>query len=548
MTAAVPVRAAYRPRATTTFFDRAARARAGLFTVAFFAYTAIGNGVVIGRHVLDPYSDAVARLAHAYMVFYGGPGKLTAIGFVWPPLMTLVMLPFAVIAPLATGLTGMVLMSALFGAYLLVALERVLEVFDVPFVLRVVLAALFGLNPLIVYYASNGMSEVVYLAVLVAGVDGFLRWARHFDSKQLARSGIILALGVITRYEVIFWVAVIAALVFLLPEAWWHGREAVEGSLVAFLAPTVYTVAVWSLFNWMILGNPLYWIRAESSQTFTVSSQRMGLLHGVRAMTELTWQICAPLLVVTIALVVVAVWRRSLMSAGIAAMAAMNAMLTLFLLGRTGSSHVLQLRYNMRGMPFAVIGAGWLWYVLRDKPVLKWLAGAGTAVLLVAAIPIAAVTMDRYPLQFTEQAFIRALVTGESQEGARSVGVPVPMGEGPERAAADWIKAHVRTNRAVLTDDAQAFHVMLLTGKPSLFLDRIKVGDVRWKQALEVPPPSVQYLLVSPARPGDLAVTRFPPAATTGEPGWRLAYRNDRYVLWDISSARAGVRDVPAPG
>jgi hypothetical protein len=521
-------------RAAAIAADRTQLARTLLFTAAFGGYAAIGQTVVLGRHVLDPYSDAVARLAHAFFVFYGSPGKLTALGFVWPPLMTAVLLPFAAIRPLATSLTGMVVMSAFFGAYLLVSLDRLLAVLGLPAPVRLLFVVLFGCNPMIVYYASNGMSEVVYLAVLVAGVEGFLRWALDFEPKHLARAGTILALGVVTRYEVIFWVGVIAALIYLLPDAWWHGREAVEGSLIAFLAPTVYAVGVWALFNWIILGDPLYWVHAESDETFTHTVARLAPADAMRAVVSMNWRLYAPVVGILGALMIVGVFKRTLLTWGIAAMIAMNGLITFALLSLTGSSHVLQLRYNMRGMPFAVIGAGWLWHVVRASRPGRWLVVVGTTALLVASLPITASAMSHYPRQFTEQAFLRALTTGRSQEGTRSIGVPVAIGNQPEHDAADWIEQHVRGDHVILTDDAQSFHVILLTGHPGLFFDRIDYGDTRWHRVLEHPFGKVRYLLVARPRGGDLVTVRYPQAVAAGRPGWHKAFQNERWIVWRI--------------
>src|SRR5450755_1488328 len=90
------------------------RPRLTLFLASFIVYAAIGYKVVVLQHVVVP--DGWARLAHAYFVFHNHPPKLAAIGFIWPPLMTLVFLPLAWITPLATSLAALPLTSAFFGA------------------------------------------------------------------------------------------------------------------------------------------------------------------------------------------------------------------------------------------------------------------------------------------------------------------------------------------------------------------------------------------------------------------------------------------------
>ena len=90
------------------------RSQLALFLASFTVYAAIGLKVVVLQHVVVP--DGWARLAHAYFVFYNHPPKLAAIGFIWPPLMTLVFLPIAWISPLSTSLAALPLTSAFFGA------------------------------------------------------------------------------------------------------------------------------------------------------------------------------------------------------------------------------------------------------------------------------------------------------------------------------------------------------------------------------------------------------------------------------------------------
>jgi hypothetical protein len=70
---------------------------------------------------------------------------------------------------------------------------------------------------------------------------------------------------------------------------------------------------------------------------------------------------------------------------------------------------------------------------------------------------------------------------------------------------------------AILTDNAHTYGVMLATGRPDLFLDRIDVSDVRWSQVAAAPRGRVRYLLVNlnPSR-YDLLIERYP-ALRTGD-------------------------------
>src|SRR5688500_1051769 len=79
-----------RRRRQSLLFNRAALESLVLFGVFFAGYAVIGHRVVIEQHVI--VFDGLSRLAHAYFAWYNAPPKLAAIGFEWPPVMTLVFL------------------------------------------------------------------------------------------------------------------------------------------------------------------------------------------------------------------------------------------------------------------------------------------------------------------------------------------------------------------------------------------------------------------------------------------------------------------------
>src|SRR6185503_2670984 len=113
---------------------------------SFAAYAVLGHRVVIEQHVI--VFDGLSRLAHAYFAWYNAPPKLAAIGFEWPPVMTLVFLPAAAIKPLATSFYALTITSATFGAGTLVVLNRTLGLLELRWPLRYPLLLAFGVNPI----------------------------------------------------------------------------------------------------------------------------------------------------------------------------------------------------------------------------------------------------------------------------------------------------------------------------------------------------------------------------------------------------------------
>src|SRR5436305_1321955 len=181
-----------------------------LFVIAAGIYFWIGYTAVVDDSVV--VFDALDRLTRAYMVWHNEPPKLAAIGFAFPPLTTLVYLPFTAIKPLASSLVALPLMSSLFGGWMIVAMNRLLARCSLPSGRRWLLLALFGLNPLVVFYAGNGMSEIVGLALLTASLYCFISWFRTEQPRYLVAAGLAFSMLALLRYSFGIWAVAVALL------------------------------------------------------------------------------------------------------------------------------------------------------------------------------------------------------------------------------------------------------------------------------------------------------------------------------------------------
>ena len=124
---------------------------------------------------------------------------------------------------------------------------------------------------------------------------------------------------------------------------------------------------------------------------------------------------------------------------------------------------------------------------------------------------------------------IGTLTTGRDQS-RRIMGIdPVA-----DRAMADYIGAHVAETDAVLTDDSQTFGVMLSSGRPDLFLDRIDRGDADWLRVAEHPYPKVRYLLVSWTELDALNRMYHHAFTADGGRGLRLVYATRTSKLFQV--------------
>ena len=130
---------------------------------------------------------------------------LAAVGFVWDPLTSVADMVFLLGNHLWPALShndmAGSLVSALAMAGAVYQTSAALREWGVARTPRLTLTAFFALNPMILYYGGNGMSEGLYLFTLIASTRDLLRWMRDGDLRSLAYSAVALGLCYLTRNE-----------------------------------------------------------------------------------------------------------------------------------------------------------------------------------------------------------------------------------------------------------------------------------------------------------------------------------------------------------
>ena len=186
----------------------------------------LGMALWFWRNQLLP-GDAMSRIANGYYVLYSRDPHLAAIGFVWNPLPSLILLPFLPLSFLFPALTQEGLLAALMSATLMTATvavaHDVLRRTGLQRMPRLVLTAALGLHPLILLYAGNGMSEACFLLLLMLAVRSLHRWLAEDRVELLVPLGLALALAYGARYEAL---APAAAVTVLVIAATWGVRPA----------------------------------------------------------------------------------------------------------------------------------------------------------------------------------------------------------------------------------------------------------------------------------------------------------------------------------
>ena len=500
-----------------------------IFGIAFGAYFAIGYSSVIGAHVV--VFDALDRLTRAYLIWHDDPAKLAAVGFSFPPLTTLSFIPLALIKPIATSLVAMPLTSAFFAAVAIILLDRTFARCTMPPLARYPLLLAFGLNPMFVFYASNGMGEAIYLAGLALTLYSMMGWFTTREPRYLVAGGIGLITLTLTRYSFGIWALVIAFAVSVAARRGPRGES--EGTAVTLLTPMVYGLALWIFFNATIAGDAFGWLTSGAGPAVNApnsAAASVSLSSAIGHCIEATAGIMPLSIPVFVGLIVAFFARRSQFAFWLAFML----LLSLAIVGvdaySQGQAGDLALRNFMPVVVVTAVGLAWLYRSFDGLRALIWAAGL---VGMLLTVPIALHTMNTYPYQNLEQAFARSVEHRTSQEGTSSIGGFL-VGIDSERQMAAYIDNNVTKRHSVLTDNAHTFGVILLSGKPQLFFDRVQHGDAVFKSVLADPYGRVQYLLIAKNSPDDLINIAYPNADKVPPPGMVKAFETDRYLLLQV--------------
>lgn len=264
---------------------RAARSREGtlLALFAFIIYGTISTYLVFGIHYYA--GDAQSRVANAYYVLFSQNPHLGAIGFVWNPLPSLLELPLVALHPwipavVSRGLAGDIV-SAVLGAWGVYHLHHILNGWSMNRFWRILITVSFALNPLIMLYGANGMSDIMWVACILGTYSGIFDYLQSGSLHRLVSAGLWLVAGFGMRYEAVpFGALMIAALLWT---QWDKPRPQRMGSAILFGAPIVFGGGVWIYFSWLIMKNPLYFLNSSYgnlAQTSTGAYMTSAMAHA----------------------------------------------------------------------------------------------------------------------------------------------------------------------------------------------------------------------------------------------------------------------------
>ncbi|MDY7991513.1 glycosyltransferase family 39 protein [Paenibacillus polymyxa] len=252
----------------------------GLFV--FILALELSAGIYFSYVLGYMHTDALSRVANAFYVLYSRDPHLGAIGFIWNPLPSLlemvILLLYPIFPALATYGLAAVILSATFSALTAMLLYRAGVRTGLSSGMSIMLALLYALNPFILLFGANGLSDSLYIYFIMMTVIEFALWLKDRMTASLIVSGLALAMAFWTRYEAVpLGVAmaggVVLAIMFLHRNmgrrelALREKLHKVEATWLLLLLPVVFSGLLWIFFNYLIMGNAFYFLNSEYSNT-----------------------------------------------------------------------------------------------------------------------------------------------------------------------------------------------------------------------------------------------------------------------------------------
>jgi hypothetical protein len=514
-----------------------------LFAAAYFV---VGYFVVVNGHIVQ--FGALERLADAYMAWWNDPPKLAAIGLSVAPVGTLVFLGPALIKPFATSLVALPLITAIAGGATLAMLNTLMARCGLARLIRWAVVLLVGVNPMFVFYAGSGSPEALGLFLAASALLAIVSWRIMDETRYLVGAGLAIGAAVMVDYTYLAWaLSLMLAIAFVGPGPR-GGQTKLRSSLLLFLTPVFYSILVWTILNAVILKSPFQWLEIGSVQAATNLDPAMAQVPAQfgTALGDIAEVLVgvAPLAFLVVPLLLVSAFgRRDALGFGLIAVPvlAVGAVIATALLEDRASFVSLS-----TGLPLVIAAIAGMAWLFRVESSWRFVLVVATLVGVAGAIPLSWHAMRSYEYQDQEQAFTRFVETRDSQEGTSSLG-GYRVGIDPELAMADYINDRLKpAENSILTDSSVTYGVMLMSGKPGLFVDRADYDEGEWLTIRDHPFNTVQYMLVANSG-ADLIRKRYPGLDLGAQPGLVPIFHTDRYVLVQLEPGVIPAASVATP-
>jgi hypothetical protein len=465
-------------------------------------YLLVASVLVFAANIIQ--GDALSRVGNAEYVLYSRDPHLAAIGFVWNPLPSLLMIP---LLPLKLFFPWLVergfaanIVSAVFMAGAVYQVWRIFADLGLQRAWRLLLTALFALHPMVIFYGANGMSEAPFLFFLILATRWLASWLQAPRLECQVYAGLSLGAAYLCRYEAL--PAGCGALAIVATISWMRARKHSDRPLATAVCdtaivagPLVLAVAVWAVASLVIVGHPFEQfssIYGNGSQMRTLSLQRTGQAMMTGFVQLLALQ---PLLIVVAVLGLLNAARLRELRV-LALLAVLGPVLAFAVWANVTGAVAPWIRYFIVVIPLSSLMAGVALAGSGNEEVRRtqWhrrsVALVTTASLLLAGFLAGAAMTNPLiaPEEGHELAFLASggVRTADEQRAASRFVT--------ERAIAAYLDGLHAPEGSVLVDSFIGFPIVLSSKQPDQF---VITSDRNFKQSLADPSGTgIRYLLM----------------------------------------------------
>lgn len=236
------------------------RAKLTIFVAMLFVYLAVGHWLQVQHGFI--MGDTLSRVVATQSVLFSRDPHLAALGFIFTPVAAMVQIPAVALGAVWPDIAGRAfagtIMSATFMAGAAVQMFSMGADRGLPRAYSVTLTLLFALNPMIIFYGSNGMSEAPFIFFMTWAVRRLILWMVDDDVHHLvAAGGIAMGLAYLTRYDAAACVAaagfLVAITTYLRAKPPPRLRRALLDMLIVS-GPGFLAFLGWAAAGWLITG------------------------------------------------------------------------------------------------------------------------------------------------------------------------------------------------------------------------------------------------------------------------------------------------------
>ncbi len=235
------------------------------------AYSYFNNYIVA-------YGDAESHLNISKRVIHSLTPGIAQLGGIWLPVPHILMLPFVWFDFLwRTGLAGSIVSGVCFviSSFFLYKTALLLTRSKLT---SFIAFAVFATNPNILYMQSTPMTELPLIAFFILSTYYFIKFI--YDSNNfvaLTLAGFFGFCATLTRYDGWFLVMFEAMIIVLLHLKRKINWNELQGKVILFSTLAFFGIALWMLWDYLILGDAFYF---TNSQFSAKSQQQSWLARG----------------------------------------------------------------------------------------------------------------------------------------------------------------------------------------------------------------------------------------------------------------------------